>query len=318
MRPNIALRSTLTLALACALVSGCATHTPAATRAPEANAAESAALGPLTEKPPFVIERLSRPGPLAGVVVRVDLRDTRIATRVALTDDRDPDGAGPCTGQLDTTSAAARKYDFALTLNASFFGAPRQRDVWGRNIRYYSGNCTMPLGWHVQQGRIITKPDGDKLTATMLVHEDGRVSLHDKLLTLPPHTAYAVSGNAMVLKAGQVVSQDAAGARHPRSVVGLSQDGNTLWLVAVDGRQEGWSRGASMRELGELMRDLGAYEAINLDGGGSTALVVKDLGTGTFAVANRPSESSTEGYPVNHERPVADVIGIVFTPRSVK
>lgn len=303
---GIAIALATLLALAAA---GCA-------NLPASPPATSAPLTPLTEKPPFVIERLTRPGPMAAVVARLDLSDARVGVTVALTDDRDPDGSGPCTGQLDTTSAAARKYDFALTLNASFFGAPVQREVWGRKIRYYAGNCTMPLGWHVRDGRIVSTPTGGKLTATMVVDEAGRVTLVDNLTTLPPATRHAVSGNAMVLKAGRIVSSDAAGVRHPRSVVGLSEDRKTMWLVAVDGRQDGWSRGASMMELGELMRELGAYDAINFDGGGSTALVVKDLGTGTFAVANRPSEVSTEGYPVNQERPVADVIGVVFNPKK--
>ena len=77
--------------------------------------------------PPFTIEHFTRPGPIAGVVARIDLTDPRVQVMLALADDRDPDGTGPCVGQLDTTSSAARKHDFAITLNASFFAAPPAR-----------------------------------------------------------------------------------------------------------------------------------------------------------------------------------------------
>ena len=78
---------------------------------------------------PFKVERFALPGPVAGVLARVDLADPRVRVKVALADDRDPDGAGPCVGQLDTTSNAARKNDFAITINASFFLAPNTRTL---------------------------------------------------------------------------------------------------------------------------------------------------------------------------------------------
>ena len=266
-----------------------------------------------TELLPYQIERFSVPGPMAGVIARINLRDPAISTKVVLADDRDPDGDGPCVGQLEAPSAVARKHDFVITLNASFFAAPISKDVMGKKVRYFVGNCSMPVGWHVSVGKIITRPSDHELRATLLIGDDGNVSIRDYVTEIPPGTRYAVSGNALVLKAGLPTSFDENGTRHPRSVAGVRADGNTLWLVAVDGRQES-SRGASMKELGELMRKLGAYDAVNLDGGGSTAMVIKDFRTGTFGVANSTSEMSTEGFPVRMERPVADVIGISLSP----
>jgi exopolysaccharide biosynthesis protein len=60
---------------------------------------------------------------------------------------------------------------------------------------------------------------------------------------------------------------------HPRTAAGVTADGALLLLV-VDGRQEA-SRGVSLSELARIMRGLGAVEAVNLDGGGSSAIVVK-------------------------------------------
>ena len=64
--------------------------------------------------------------------------------------------------------------------------------------------------------------------------------------------------------------------RHPRTVVGLDKDGSTLTILTVDGRRAGVSIGMTGPELGEEMKRLGCDTAINLDGGGSTELVLRD------------------------------------------
>jgi phosphodiester glycosidase len=87
-----------------------------------------------------------------------------------------------------------------------------------------------------------------------------------------------------------------AAGRNPRSAVGFSRDSATLFLVAVDGRQTG-SMGMTLVELAKAMIGLGVYDALNLDGGGSTALVVGDT------VVNKPSDQTGE-------RPVGDVLVI--------
>jgi exopolysaccharide biosynthesis protein len=89
-----------------------------------------------------------------------------------------------------------------------------------------------------------------------------------------------------------------AAARHPRSAVGYDVDGGVVWLVAVDGRQPPHSVGMSLPELAELFEVLGVEEALNLDGGGSTALVVGD------GPVNRPSDAAGE-------RPVVNALALV-------
>lgn len=289
-------RSLPALLLVCITATSCATN-----NVPSAVFSD----GPL----PFKVERFALPGPIAGVVARVDLADPRVQVKVALADDHDPDGTGPCVGQLDTTSSTARKYDFALAINASFFAAPIARTLQGKKIHYFVGNCAFPEGWHFSGGKLITQPVKETFRAVFIVHDDGTISFQDRALELPANTRYAVSGSAIVLRAGEVIARPKEAARHPRSAVGLSADGRSLLIVAVDGRQE-HSRGATLEELGQLMQTLGASHALNLDGGGSTALVVKDPGTGVFAVANQPSDTSISVPNVRIERPVADVIGI--------
>ncbi|MES2152438.1 MAG: phosphodiester glycosidase family protein [Pseudomonadota bacterium] len=263
---------------------------------------------------PYVVERLELPGPVAGVVVKVDLRDPRVQVSVALADNRDPDGPGPAVGLLDTTSGVARRRDFDITLNASFFNAQDAREVLGKRIRYFVGNGAYPVGWHFSDGKLVTAPQKpNQFRQALVVHRGGAISIDTALEALPADTAFAVSGNAMLVTDGQATTS-VNEAREPRSAVGLSADGKTLILLAIDGRQQGYSRGVSMKELAQIFLDLGARNALNLDGGGSTSLVLKDPGSGGYAIANKPSDLSPMGMHLQVERPVVDVIGVRLLP----
>ncbi|MGD8485145.1 MAG: phosphodiester glycosidase family protein [Chloroflexota bacterium] len=76
--------------------------------------------------------------------------------------------------------------------------------------------------------------------------------------------------------------------RHPRTGLGLTADGRVL-MVTVDGRRRA-SVGVTLKEMGQLMRSLGARHAFNLDGGGSTVMARYKAGSGRFEVANKPSD----------------------------
>lgn len=75
--------------------------------------------------------------------------------------------------------------------------------------------------------------------------------------------------------------------RQPRTMAGIDRRGRLL-LVTVDGRQPGVSEGVTIEEGARLMRSLGAVDAMNLDGGGSTAMAVDG------ALVNHPSDSTGE------------------------
>jgi hypothetical protein len=75
--------------------------------------------------------------------------------------------------------------------------------------------------------------------------------------------------------------------RHPRTLAGVRRDGRIL-LVTIDGRRPGYSVGATLRESARVLRSLGAREAVNLDGGGSTTMVIRGR------VVNRPSDPGGE------------------------
>ena len=106
-----------------------------------------------------------------------------------------------------------------------------------------------------------------------------------------------VGGGPRILRAGRVaVAAKAEGfaplrsffqsfvaGRQPRTLAGVRADG-TLLLVTVDGRAPGWSAGMTLPEAARLMRSLGARDALNLDGGGSSTMTVRG------EVVNRPSD----------------------------
>ena len=85
--------------------------------------------------------------------------------------------------------------------------------------------------------------------------------------------------------------------RHPRTAIGYSRDKAKLYLITVDGRQK-CSAGMTLNELSEFMLFLGCYNALNLDGGGSTTLVINDK------IINYPSD-------VTGERPVGNALLII-------
>lgn len=112
--------------------------------------------------------------------------------------------------------------------------------------------------------------------------------------------AEMIAGDPQLLRAGITLSPFAgtvAAERHPRTVIAVTADRRVL-LVTVDGRQPGFSVGMTLVELTTLLSRLGAREAINVDGGGSTTMVVNGR------TVNRPSDATGE-------RPVANAIAVV-------
>ncbi len=106
----------------------------------------------------------------------------------------------------------------------------------------------------------------------------------------------AIGGMPLLVSEGQVVLGECTISfclRHPRTGVGVTPEGRLL-LVVVDGRQPGYSVGMSLEEFAGLFVDLGATFAMNLDGGGSSTMVVKGR------VVNQPSDGT--------ERPVSSAI----------
>ena len=128
----------------------------------------------------------------------------------------------------------------------------------------------------------------------------------------------AVGGFDIVLRAGRALFEAPGGGAadggrrvplHPRTAVGIARGGRELLLLVVDGRQEGYSLGVALHELAALLQALGATEGINLDGGGTSTLVVQGPDTEPL-VLNRPIHQGVPG----RERVSASHLGLLARP----
>ncbi|NMO89146.1 phosphodiester glycosidase family protein [Actinomycetospora sp. TBRC 11914] len=195
--------------------------------------------------------------------------------------------------------------------------APRTRTVCGSDTDPHAPCSPDTVEVVVRDGRVAASgPVGTAAVPTGAVALVGRDRGADALRGLRvgdravPHWELRASGTPALRTALGVLPLARGGApwpglqdteRAPRTAVGLSADGRTLALVAVDGRQQA-SVGLTLAQLGRLVVELGWPQAVALDGGGSTQMVRRPAG-GTLGVVNTPSD-----MPL---RRVRDGVGVV-------
>ena len=145
-----------------------------------------------------------------------------------------------------------------------------------------------------------------------IVRKDGQVLIRPHVpVSMTNDVTIAVYGNRRILRRG-VRTADADPAKavdvHPRTAFGLSRDRKTFVILAVDGRQPGYSEGATCADLADLLLREGCWDAINMDGGGSTSLVIYDR------KHNRPImlNHHANGYV----RKTALNLGLIFTAKE--
>lgn len=230
--------------------------------------------------PGLVLEyrRYDQPHPLRVWVARVDLRHKGIELAATCGADVGPD----FETRSETTPEFAERRGVQLAVNASAF-APFRRQ---------SGEPMQVVGLGACNGSVYSPPD--ERFGALIVRRDGTVRIAN-----PPYEfekiAEAVSGFHMLVENGRdVVERSARRQRpgfvgvNPRTAVGIDKDGGTLFLAVFDGRQKGVSEGITLHELGRFFLDLGAYHALNMDGGGSTTMVLQHPGTGRYELVNTP------------------------------
>ena len=133
----------------------------------------------------------------------------------------------------------------------------------------------------------------------------------------------AIGGAGKILENGAFSNYGyvvAPNARHPRTAVGISQDGRTVILAVVDGR--GYSVGATHAEMAEIMKNLGAWNAMHFDGGGSSTLVADTANTKELEVKNNPSDGTqrrvVNGLGVFHNAPVGEAANLLLSVSEEK
>jgi exopolysaccharide biosynthesis protein len=178
-------------------------------------------------------------------------------------------------------------------------------------VRDLEGSSEIPF-----DGYVIAAVGSAREWVKRHVRKGGKIDFTWRLDPIEPakdaawRSAHSILGaGPQLIKAGKVAITDKeekmapgfATDRHPRTAIARLESGKLL-LLTVDGRQPGVSVGMSLHTLADLLLEFGAVEAINLDGGGSTTMVVKDR------VVNRPSDQTGE-------RPVSDAILVFSTAK---
>jgi Phosphodiester glycosidase len=205
--------------------------------------------------------------------------------------------------------------------------APRVREgkvgiyapVWGRTYGYRitDGQTKHVRMVVIQDGRVAsnrtTLNSDEKIQGLVLIGRgpgadalsELRVgSIADVGWGLPGDPRMAIGGESILLRNGvRQVKDDRE--LHPRTAVGIDRNTGRLLLLVIDGRQR-FSRGFTMVELARMMKQLGAEDALNFDGGGSSTMVAKDSG-GRVRVLNSPSDG--------HQRSIPEGISVMYRAR---
>jgi exopolysaccharide biosynthesis protein len=204
----------------------------------------------------------------------------------------DPDGAGRAEAKLTPPLILADSTDIVVAVNANAFEdftlKKGQKPVWSRNL---------PVdikGWAFNESRKASYGEGGY--ASLWVDKDNKVKIGNLNDEESKDCKMAVSGFSPLILNGKIVT-NLNKAIHPRTAAGIDKDKQKLVLLVVDGRQKGYSEGMSLNELAEYMAALGCYDAINLDGGGSSIMIVRD-NSGRKIILNSPCSKPYRPVPV--------------------
>lgn len=240
-------------------------------------------------------ERLTNPVPVMLSIMRVDLRSSRVEVAAVMADD--PDGTGPAESQLTLPLELAASNNLLAAVNANAFSALPDADG-KRSQRYIPGMPVDILGFAASDGVRRSGPFQPAPQNDLCFWLDSGGKPHiGKVPDESSPVKQAVNAWWGDLVADGKVLPKPGGDRHPRTAVGCDADGRWLYLVVADGRQTGYSEGMDLRELADTMSRLGAAYAINLDGGGSSMMLVAEE-KGKRVIVNRPSSGAPRPVPV--------------------
>ena len=245
----------------------------------------------------FRSEHRTEPRPLAIFTVSVDMKERpNDPIKVVAVPATQPEGVEKAEAILTNPLTLAEEKDVLVFLNTNPFAAipGETRSGW------YPGQLVDVCGTVVSESRQIS-PNQQGYEPFWLDRQ-GNVHMGP---WLDNEISEGVAGFARILKEGKH-ARVGGNDLHPRSAVGYDSVNQKLWFLVVDGRQNGYSEGVTTRELADLLLELGCSDGINLDGGGSSVLIVKNP-EGKWKVINRPP-----GYDEtkNNLRPIPVGIGI--------
>lgn len=126
----------------------------------------------------------------------------------------------------------------------------------------------------------------------------------------PSPYRFVVAGDQYLVRGGEVQVTGQQVPFYPRSGIGFSRDGREMVLALVDGRQLNSTGITNTQDFARLLSDLGAFDALQLDGGGSATMVVREPPAPAARVVNSPSDDVEGRVGPGTERAVANGIGI--------
>lgn len=210
------------------------------------------------------------------------------------------------TGQLEGTALYTPRFGSNTPRDTTRLTAEAQLDSIGRRgdtlMFVRRGTVTESSGSSIPaRGAVLAAyGQGLRVDEVRKMREGDTVRVLLTTLPRPPRggaPSLLIGGWPRILSDGKDVAPEAptvegtisrnAEMKHPRTAIGFSRDSSTLYLLTVDGRSEN-SGGTTLSELADLMRRVGAWQAMNFDGGGSTTMVVEGK------LENRPTDSTGE------------------------
>ncbi|MCA9965200.1 MAG: phosphodiester glycosidase family protein, partial [Anaerolineales bacterium] len=207
----------------------------------------------------------------------------------------------PPTSNGRTTTDFLREFGLQLAINGSFYQIDRRSD----------SDDLIPLGQTIANG-VAYAPS--RQNWPVLCIRKGSAAIYDE--QCPVGTEQGLAGNVRLVTNSEPVNLN--GLRFPgramsqrweaRTAVGLDRTGSKMWLLVVDGRQPGYSEGVTLPELADLLHEFGVYEAINLDGGGSSTLAA----AGWLQPTTLNAPAALRLFPL--QRPVATHLGVYAQP----
>lgn len=252
-------------------------------------------------------------------VAAIDLTQPGVSVHVSR-GGKDPDGDGEWQTTLMQPTKVADREHYDVVVNGDFFAHLSGKDAEGEAaLKEFKGSTPAKvIGPAATDGVVWSR--SDKKTNILCFDANNRPSL--VFAKEPPSSAkQAIHGHDLLVQNGKNVAPKAdkpgfIKGPHPRTAAGFTKDGKTLFLVVVDGRTKGTATGMSLSELADVFTKLGADTAVNLDGGGSSVLAIRDPQTHKMSIVNSPSDKDKQG--VSHERAVGNVLGVSVPDQSAR
>ncbi len=247
----------------------------------------------------YALHVAQEPRPLRVHVLRADLSNRRIALRSVLSPD--PDGPGRATASLWDPREMVKDKPVIAYVNANPWDAlPDPQGA--RNRQWRLGQPVEITGLAASAGQIRSPPDL-RLPSLWL---DSRGRVHIGYPSPDADIVEGWGGFQVILRNGEILPRQEDERLNPLTGIGTNPDGRILWLVVVDGRQPGISEGMTSRELAEFMKQLGARDAIRMDGGGSSIMAARSA-NGSLAILNSPSDRA---FGIPFIRPLPNLLTI--------